>query len=248
MIINDFLANFGRSFLFALATLLPILNPPAVAPIFLTLTEGASAQSRSALAQRVSAMAQEPAGVDVRRFGAIGDGMHDDSAAFAAALARSPSIHVPAGTYLVDRVMIPSGRTVSTDGFATRFRQRPDLPEGTRLLNVVGSNVRIGDCTVEGNIASNRGEQYHGIFVNATEQTGDLTDIVIGNVRGANLRGDVVYGYEATGNVSDGPTWREQINEVVPYSHSLPSPDGAYWRCKRPDGTYRCFFAPKPEM
>lgn len=54
MIINDLLANFGRSFLFALATLLPILNPPAVAPIFLTLTEGASAQSRSALARRVS--------------------------------------------------------------------------------------------------------------------------------------------------------------------------------------------------
>ena len=65
---------------------------------------------------------------------------------------------------------------------------------------------------------------------------------------GYSLRGDVVYGSEATGNVSDGPTWREQVNEVVPYSQSLPSPDGAYWRCKRPDGTNRCFFAPKPEM
>ena len=65
---------------------------------------------------------------------------------------------------------------------------------------------------------------------------------------GYSLRGDVVYGYEATGNVSDGPTWREQVNELVPYSQSLPSPDGAYWRCKRPDGTTRCFFAPKPEM
>jgi hypothetical protein len=65
---------------------------------------------------------------------------------------------------------------------------------------------------------------------------------------GYSLRGDVVYGSEATGNASDGPGWREQINEVVPYSQSLPSPDGAYWRCKRPDGTNRCFFAPKPEM
>jgi hypothetical protein len=34
--------------------------------------------------------------------------------------------------------------------------------------------------------------------------------------------------------------------ELVPYSEAQPSPDGAYWRCKRPDGTRRCFFAPPP--
>jgi multiple antibiotic resistance protein len=51
---NDLLINWGRSFLFALATLLPILNPPAVAPIFLSLTEGASAQARTELSRRVA--------------------------------------------------------------------------------------------------------------------------------------------------------------------------------------------------
>lgn len=54
MAFNDLVINFGRSFLFALATLLPILNPPAVAPIFLTLTEGASANARTQLAKRVA--------------------------------------------------------------------------------------------------------------------------------------------------------------------------------------------------
>jgi len=54
MSLNDFIANFGRSFLFALATLLPILNPPAAAPLFLSLTEGASADTRTQLAKRVS--------------------------------------------------------------------------------------------------------------------------------------------------------------------------------------------------
>jgi hypothetical protein len=34
--------------------------------------------------------------------------------------------------------------------------------------------------------------------------------------------------------------------EIVPYAEALPSPDGAYWRCKRPDGSRRCFFAPPP--
>ena len=46
--------DFSRSFLFALATLLPILNPPAAAPIFLTLTHGASHQARARLAFKVS--------------------------------------------------------------------------------------------------------------------------------------------------------------------------------------------------
>ncbi|NYT60936.1 NAAT family transporter [Alcaligenaceae bacterium] len=54
MALNDLVINFGRSFLFALATLLPILNPPAVAPIFLTLTEGASTNARTELARRVA--------------------------------------------------------------------------------------------------------------------------------------------------------------------------------------------------
>jgi hypothetical protein len=34
--------------------------------------------------------------------------------------------------------------------------------------------------------------------------------------------------------------------EVVPFSEAQPSPDGVFWRCKRPDGSRRCFFAPPP--
>ena len=37
-----------------------------------------------------------------------------------------------------------------------------------------------------------------------------------------------------------------ELNETVPFSEAQPSPDGAYWRCKRPDGSRRCFFAPPP--
>jgi hypothetical protein len=34
--------------------------------------------------------------------------------------------------------------------------------------------------------------------------------------------------------------------EIVPYAETQPSPDGAFWRCRRPDGSRRCFFAPPP--
>lgn len=32
--------------------------------------------------------------------------------------------------------------------------------------------------------------------------------------------------------------------ENVPFNEAQPSPDGIYWRCMRPDGSRRCFFAP----
>jgi hypothetical protein len=34
--------------------------------------------------------------------------------------------------------------------------------------------------------------------------------------------------------------------ELVPFSEAQPSEDGEYWRCKRYDGSRRCFFAPQP--
>jgi hypothetical protein len=37
-----------------------------------------------------------------------------------------------------------------------------------------------------------------------------------------------------------------QLYESVPFSEAQPSPDGEFWRCKRPDGSRRCFFAPPP--
>lgn len=36
--------------------------------------------------------------------------------------------------------------------------------------------------------------------------------------------------------------------ETVPYSETLPSQDGRFWRCHRSDGSRRCFFAPQPGM
>jgi multiple antibiotic resistance protein len=50
----DLALAFGKSFGFVFATLLPILNPAATAPIFLGLTEGASAETRASLARRIA--------------------------------------------------------------------------------------------------------------------------------------------------------------------------------------------------
>lgn len=54
MPIETYLVGFGKAFLFTLATLLPILNPTATAPIFLSLTSGASTSTRAKLATRIA--------------------------------------------------------------------------------------------------------------------------------------------------------------------------------------------------
>ena len=50
----ELLLALGKSFLFVFAAMLPILNPAATAPIFLGLTEGASAGTRALLARRIA--------------------------------------------------------------------------------------------------------------------------------------------------------------------------------------------------
>lgn len=50
----ELLGAFGKSFLFVFATLLPILNPAAAAPVFLALTKGATEQMRTVLARRIA--------------------------------------------------------------------------------------------------------------------------------------------------------------------------------------------------
>lgn len=66
-------------------------------------------------------------------------------------------------------------------------------------------------------------------------------------VMDSNAVGYSPVGYSVSGyGTIEGTRTREFYNEVVPSHEAQPSPDGAFWRCKRPDGTRRCFFAPPP--
>lgn len=58
---------------------------------------------------------------------------------------------------------------------------------------------------------------------------------------GLHVRGVVTYGSGA-GAISSA------IDETVPRSEIQTSRDGRYWRCKKPDGSRRCFFGPPESM
>jgi hypothetical protein len=159
---------------------------------------------------RLVAAVQAVPPANVRLFGATGNGAVNDTLAFQRALRASPAVYVPAGTYLVDTIVIPAGRTLLTDGAGTRFRQRSGIRADVRILKVTGSNVVIGDCTVEGNIDTDTGEQRHGVFVQAAPETGPISNVRVGNINGVNLRGDVVY----LGSVAQVPLINVQVGDV----------------------------------
>jgi hypothetical protein len=46
--------------------------------------------------------------------------------------------------------------------------------------------------------------------------------------------------------LSDPAGRNKSVVELVPFFEAQPSEDGHYWRCKRYDGSRRCFFAPMP--
>ena len=50
---STLIGAFSKSLLLVVAAILPIVNPPAMAPTFLSMTEGASQATRSALALRI---------------------------------------------------------------------------------------------------------------------------------------------------------------------------------------------------
>ncbi len=51
---TDFLSDFSKSLFVMVATMLPIMNPPSTAAIFLSLTEGASQETRRHLSTRIA--------------------------------------------------------------------------------------------------------------------------------------------------------------------------------------------------
>jgi polygalacturonase len=78
--------------------------------------------------------------VDVRSFGAVGDGVRDDTAAFQAAINSLPStggtVTVPAGTYLIDAVRTIKLRSLMHLRCTCRCRRTPSsLPNPTARTN-----------------------------------------------------------------------------------------------------------------
>ncbi len=116
-----------------------------------TATGAGSGTGTAELSQTVEAKLRET--VSVKDFGAVGDGVANDTAAFKAAIASGASkIYIPAGTYLTDFtnptyrtdgiLNIPSGMTFEGDGENTVLRPYTNQPteSGTDAYGCLGTD------------------------------------------------------------------------------------------------------------
>lgn len=117
-------------------------------------------------------------------------GVQDATTAVTSLLSAFDVVRIPAGTWLVEKIDIPAGKTILTDGIATIIQQRSDVEVGTRVVSITGSNVTLGSCTIRGNIDTDTDEQNHAIFVRGAS---DISDIRIGDIVAENIRGDAIY-------------------------------------------------------
>lgn len=113
-------------------------------------------------------------------------------------------VRLGAGTWQASSLDLGAGKVLLTAGASTIIQQKSGLAAGTRLINIKGSGAQVAPgsgFTLRGNIATDTGEQNHGIFVRGS---GNITGIVIGNVAGEDIRGDVIYvGGLATATVTN---------------------------------------------
>jgi hypothetical protein len=119
--------------------------------------------------------ARGPAVLNVRNRGAYGDGVHDDTAAFQAAIDALPAeggtIRVPAGSYVIDpvrKVRLRSRMHLKLEDGAKLYAKRNSAPRAYVLMVYKVSDVEISGGQIIGdrdNHLGTTGEWGHGIMV-----------------------------------------------------------------------------------
>jgi len=85
------------------------------------------------------------AGVDVRQFGAVGDGVTDDSAAFTAALGSADCVHVPELTFAIASTLtIPANKSIIGCGINSK------ITSSANPGFILGSNCTVANVSLEG--------------------------------------------------------------------------------------------------
>jgi hypothetical protein len=102
---------------------------------------------------------------DIRRYGAKGDGVTDDTRAFQAAAdaAAGKTLSIPAGTYLVGKIRIGSPMTVTGAGAsATLLKERAGNNDSLFVVDHA-AHVTFSGLAIDGNLTRQTGGFPHGI-------------------------------------------------------------------------------------
>lgn len=148
---------------------------------------------------------------NVLDFGAVGDGVANDTAAVQAAIASNSTVYLPAGTYLLNFLNVPSGTFLFGDGATTIIKPlNPDvrcaLGADSGSASAFIENITIRDIKFLGDVATvGFSEQKHLTSFNGVK------NMLIENCHFVGFRGDGLY--IGSGNL--GNEERHNINVTV---------------------------------
>ncbi len=160
--------------------------------------------------------------VNVKDFGAVGDGVTDDTAAFNAAIGSgNVSVYVPEGTYIVSEssgsacISLKSNLKISGAGMGVTVIKRADNATTSfeRMMYGVGvSNVTVSDLTLDSNGANqNSAYEHHHAFMVTWDGTYGSSDIFLTRVEAKDTIGDTFFFHLKSTNchmtdcISDNP-------------------------------------------
>lgn len=103
-------------------------------------------------------------GNSVKGYGAVGNGVTNDTQAFINAMNDSPVVRVPEGTYIVDGLQIPSNTKLVGEGFGSIIKLSNSAPEDKNLVtnsnhSSGNSGIVIEDLTLDYNI-----QRFNGVY------------------------------------------------------------------------------------
>jgi len=159
-------------------------------------------------------------------YGAIGDGVTDNTAAFTAALATGAPVYVPPGVYITAPLNLTSGTVIFGAGAISvvKLKTGSNLPFIT-LNNATGA--MLNNFTVDGNKTGNSGSGVHGIMIfgganNAVDNMWIQNTLGDGVNVTSNATDVMIFDSSITGFVKNGVTvenaTRVTISNVLTYT------------------------------
>lgn len=122
----------------------------------------------------LKAVIDETSEINVKQFGAKGDGVADDTLAIQKAINTNKDVYIPAGTYLVSTIVLNYTQKLRGENWAdTVIKSIPDNNQDAIITCVDGAmRVQILDLAVNGNRANNTAE-IDGIHLYKTASGND---------------------------------------------------------------------------